>query len=65
MPSKNGNFAGIQALVSSRCALETLEIAKLSYFWKLVTINRVSPRSLNYLSFQKKRNSSIIQVFFN
>lgn len=31
----------ITAVVSSRCTQEALEIARLSYFWRLPVINRV------------------------
>lgn len=51
---------GIQAMVSSRCVVETLEIARLSYFWKLVAVNRVSPSNPDYLSF--RYFPSVIQV---
>lgn len=60
MPSTIDKLIGIQAMVSSRCVVETLEIARLSYFWKLVTVNRVSPNNPDYLNFHFF--PSIIQV---
>lgn len=49
---------GIEALISSRCAEESLELAKYAYFWKIPIINR---NGLTFLS-NNKIYPTLIQV---
>lgn len=54
---ENGN-KGIEALISSRCAVESQELSRFAYFWQIPIINRHEDSDLN----DNKLYPTLIQV---